>query len=428
MARNRAEEELQELHVLRVGEVFEPFAPWRRNEQGKQVYIKLTRGEEVSYLYVGSQLSVRAELQQALMRLVNDGWAVEGEVVVQFDGRSEPGTDPYVYREPLMLELGKSLLPLVDPQNGSPLVAKVEQIREEVAREVGVVIPPLRISDNLQMDNQYLLRIKDAPVAMGEIFLDRLMVLGNFEVLGQLEGWSTQDPVHRLPAKWVMGELKEKAENLGCPVLGPLAVMVAHLKGLILGACPELLGLQETHDLINRLRSSHPVVVEEFLNDRRLLRRVRKVLQNLLEQRVAIRDLVTILEICGDHLDMLDQVDEVTERCRVALSRQICASVVDREGNLRVLALGPVAEQSIRESVREGRGWSHAQVEDLEKAVRKAQSEHDHPTVLITDPPTRRHVQRWLQHVFPDLTVLSTDELVPGFKVEVAAMVELPAS
>lgn len=428
MARNRAEEELQELHVLRVGEVFEPFAPWRRNEQGKQVYIKLTRGDEVSYLYVGSQLSVRAELQQALMRLVNDGWTVEGEVVVQFDGRSEPGTDPYVYREPLMLELGKSLLALVDPQNGSPLVAKVEQIREEVAREVGVVIPPLRISDNLQMEHQYLLRIKDAPVAVGEVFLDRMMVLGNLEILGQLEGWTTQDPVHRLPAKWVLGDLKEKAEGLGCPVLGPLAVMVAHLKGLILGACPELLGLQESYDLIHRLRSSHPVVVEEFLNDRRLLRRIRKVLQSLLEQRVAIRDLVTILEICGDHVDLLDNVEEVTERCRVALARQICASVVDREGNLRVLALGPLAEQSIRHSVHSGKAWGHDQIEQLERAVRKAREEHDHPPVLITDPPTRRHVQRWMQNIFPDLTVLSTDELVAGFKVEVAAMVELPAS
>lgn len=425
MARNRAEEELQELHVLRVGEVFEPFAPWRRNEQGKQVYIKLSRNEEVSYLYVGSQLSVRAELQQALMRLVNDGWAVEGEVVVQFDGRSEPGTDPYVYREPLMLELGKALLPLVDPQNGSPLVPKVEQIREEVAREVGLVIPPLRISDNLQMEHQYLLRIKDAPVAVGEVYLDRMMVLGNLELLGQLEGGITQDPVHRLPAKWIQGEHKEKAESLGCPVLGPLAVMVAHLKGLILGACPELLGLQETYDLIHRLRSSHPVVVEEFLNDRRLLRRIRKVLQGLLEQRVAIRDLVTIMEICGDYVDILDNVEEVTERCRVALARQICASVVDREGNLRVLALGPVAEQAIRESLVSGKNWNHDQVEQLERAVRKAREEHDHPPVLITDPPTRRVVQRWLQHSMADLTILSTDELVAGFKVEVAAMVEL---
>jgi len=427
VARNRPEEELQELHVLRVGEVFEPFAPWRRNEQGKQVYIKLTRGEAVSYLFVGSQLSVRAELQQALMRLVNDGWAVEGEVVVQFDGRSEPGTDPYVYREPLMLELGKALLPLVDPQNSSPLVPKIEQIREEVAREVGLVIPPLRISDNLQLEHQYLLRIKDAPVALGEVFLDRLMVLGNLEVLGQLEGWTTQDPVHRMPAKWILGDAKEKAESLGCPVLGPLAVMAAHLKGLIMGACPELLGLQETYDLIHRLRSSHPVVVEEFLNDRRLLRLVRKILQNLLEQRVAIRDLVTILEICGDHASRLDHIDDVTEDCRVALARQICASVVDHDGSLRVLALGPATEKDIREALNSGQGWTSHKVEQLEKAVRKARDEHDHPSVLITDPPTRRWIQRWLQPIFPDLTVLSTRELVAGFKVEVAALVELEA-
>lgn len=427
MARNRAEEELQELHVLRVGDIYEPFAPWRRSDQGKQVYIKLTKGEETSYLYVGSQLSFRAELQQALMRLVNDGWTVEGELVVQFDGRSEPGTDPYVYREPLVLELGKALLPLVDPQNGSPLVAKVEQLREEVARERGVVIPPMRVTDNLQLENQYLLRIKDAPVAVGEIFLDRLLVLGSLELLGQLEGWTTQDPVHRLPAKWVSSELKEKAEGLGCPVLGPLAVLVAHVKGLVLGACPELLGLQECYELIHRLRSSHPVVVEEILADRHLLRRVRKVLQNLLEQGVALRDLVTVLEICGDNFHLLDDIDEVTERCRQGLARQICASVVDREGVLRVLALGPATEEKLRTSIetRGGPDWDNEQVETLLRAIKKAREEHDHPPVLITDPPTRRYVQRWTTSAFPDMAVLSTSELVPGFRVEVAGMVEL---
>lgn len=430
MARNRAEEEVQELHVLRVGEIFEPFAPWRRNDQGKQVYIKLTKGEEVSYLYVGSQLSFRAELQQALMRLVNDGWTVEGELSVQFDGRSEPGTDPYVYREPLILELGKALLPLVDPQNGSPLVAKVEQLREEVAREVGVVIPPMRVTDNLQLDNQYLLRIKDAPVAVGEVFLDRFLVLGSLELLGQLEGWTTQDPVHRMTAKWVSAEHKERAESLGCPVLGPLAVLVTHVKALVLGACPELLGLQECYELIHRLRSSHPVVVEEILNDKHLLRRVRKVLQALLEQRVALRDLVTVLEICGDNFHLLDDVDEVTERCRAALARQICASVVDREGTLRVLSLGPLTEEQIRDSLQPGplgmrSSWDQEQVESLLRAIKKAREEHDHPPVLITDPPTRRYVQRWTSGSFPDLTVLSTHELVPGFKVEVAGMVEV---
>lgn len=431
MARNRAEQELQELHILRVGELYEPFAPWRRNEQGKQVYIKLSKGEEFSYLYVGPQLSFRAELQQALMRLVNDGWTVEGEVTVNFDGRSEPGTDPYVYREPLVLELGKLLLPLVDPQNDSPLVPKLEQIREEVAREKGLIMPPVRVVDNLQFESQYLLRIKDAPVAMGEVFLDRLLVVGPLDQLGQLEGWSTQDPVHRMPAKWVQADQKEKADSLGCPVLGALAVLTMHLKALALGSCAELLGLQECYELINRLRSSHPVVVEEVLADRTLLRRVRKVLQNLLSQGVAIRDLVTILETCGDHLDMMEHVDDVTELCRLALARQICASVLDREGTLRALALGPVCEEKIASSVR-GDGnrsdWTPDQIEALLRAIKKAREEHDQPPVLITDPPARRHVQRWVTSTFPDLSVLSTAELAPGFKVEVAGLIELPAS
>ncbi len=433
MARNRPEEIPQTLQFLRVGELFEPFAPWRRDEKGKQVYVKLSRGEENSFLFVGTHFSLKAEVQQALMRLVNDGWTVEGELEVSFDGRAEPGTDPYVYQDPLALELGRGLLPLADPQHGTPVVGKLEGLREEIAQEVGLVIPSVRVIDNLGLEpNQYLIRIKDAPTAVGEVFLDRLLVVGAQDVLGTLEGWMTVDPVHRMTAKWIEPEHREKAEETGCLVLGSLAVLMAHVKAVILGACPELLGLQETFELISRLRSTHPVVVEDFLSDRRHLRNVRKVLQSLLAERVPIRDLVSILETAGDQLDRLERVDLVTEQCRSVLARQICSSYVNQEGILRGMALGPGAEKVIQDAIQESeRGpvlvLSRDDVDDLVLAVKKTREKHGNPAVIFTDPPSRPFLQRVLSRTMPDLGVLSTSELVQGVRVELCGSVELPA-
>ena len=429
IVKNRAEETQQSLLIYRVGEVFEPFAPWKRSELGKQVYVKLSRGEESAYVYVGRESNLRAELQQALIRLINDGWTVEGELQVTFDGRHEPGTDPYVYQDPLVVELGRGLLPLADPQNGTPLVTQLEQTREEVAHDVGLVLPSVRVMDNMELEpQQYGIRIKGAPVSTGEVFLDRYMVLAPLEVLGNLEGGITTDPVHKLPAKWIEAAHKEKAESLGCYIMGPLSVMMTHIKCYILAACPDLLGLQETYDLIARLRHTHPVVVEDFLADRGHLRRVRRVLQALLAERVPIRDLVTLLETCGEHLEELQRTDIVTEQCRLQLARQICASYV-QEGVLRGLALGPITEQVILDNIHVSeRGASLSleadKADDFVRAVRKARESHGYPPVLITDPPTRPFVQRILAKAFPDLGVLATSEVVAAPKVEVCGTVE----
>lgn len=433
MARNRPEEVSEALAILKIGDIYEPFSPWRRNEKGRQVYIKLSREEEQRFFYVGSHFGLKAEIQQGLMRLVNDGWTVEGELQVQFDGRAEPGTDPYVYQDPLAIELGRALLPVADPQHGSPLMQKIETVREDIAKELGLVTPPVRVTDNLEMDsNHYLVRIKDAPAASGEIFLDRLLAIGGHDELDKLEGWATTDPVHRMRAKWIEPDHREKAEELGCLLLGPLAVLMTHLKGVVAAACPELLGLQETWDLIGRLRGTHPVVVEDFLNNRTHLRRIRQVLKNLLAERVPIRDLVTILETAGDLLEQLHRTDLVTEYCRQALSRQICATYLNQEGALRALALGPAAEAAVMASVQPSesgpvlslsKDWADRFVSE----VRKQLEETGHPPVLFTDPPSRMLVRKILSRPFPNLAVLATTEIAQGIKVEVCGQVEVAA-
>ena len=430
MARGRIEERPEEILFLQVEGLGAPFAPWKRNDRGQQTYVKLTRGQEAALLYAGGHCLVDAEVQQGLMRLVNDGWTVEGELTVAFEGHAEPGTDPYVYQDPLLLELGQALLPLVDPQQGAPLLAKLGGLRDEIARETGLVPAGVRVRDNLNLEpNQYLVRVKESPTASGELFLDRFLAVGDHEQLGELEGWVTTEPAFRMKAKWVEMEHREKAEGVGCLLIGPLQVLMTHLKQVVLNAGPELLGLQETHELVARLRTTHPVVVEDFLSNRTHLRHLRRILQALLAERVPIRDLVTILETAGDALDRISKTDLVTELCRVALARQICWTWLNEEGVLRGLALSPTAEQRFLEALEPREGgvalaMTRDEADDFVTAVRKALEEHGNPPVLFTDPPSRLWVRRLLARALPQLAVLATTEIAPGIRVEIAGPVD----
>ncbi len=434
MARGRIEERHQDLLFFQAGDLGAEFAPWRREERGQQIYVKLSRDTQTALLFAGTHCLMDADVQQGLMRLVNDGWIVEGELTVSFEGKAEPGTDPYVYQDPLLIELGQALLPLVDPQHGAPLLQNLGGLRDEIARESGLVPAGVRVRDNLALEpNQYLIRVKESPAATGELFLDRFLAVGSHEQLSELEGWATTEPAFRMKAKWIEMEHRDKADQIGCLLLGPLQVLVTHLKQIILGAAPELLGLQETHDLVARLQPTHPVVVEDFLSNRTHLRGLRRILQSLLTERVPIRDLVTILETAGDMLDRLHRVDQVTEVCRMALARQICWSYLNEEGALRGLALSPRVEARLMEAivVRDGGSvlnLSRDEADQLVGAVREALEEHGMPPVLFTDPPTRLWVRRILARPFPNLGVLATTEIAPGLRVEIAGQVDFDPS
>ncbi len=430
MARSKPEELHLELNIFKLGDLYEPFAPWKRNEKGRQVYIKLSKNGREAYLYVGTHFKLQAHVQQGLMRLVNEGWTVEGELVVSFDGCSEPGTDPYVHRDPITIELGRELLPITDPQHGCPLMTKLESLRDEIASEMGVIIPPVRVIDNLKLEgNQYLVKLKDSPSAAGELFLQRLMVLGSHEQLDQLQGWATTEPAHRMRAKWIEPSQVEQAEKLGCLVLGPLTVMITHIKSVLISTASQLLGLQETYDLINRLRPTHPIVVADFLENRTNLRLLRNVLRTLLDEQVSIRDLVTILETVGDLLDSNNRPDIIAEQCRKVLSRQICSSYLDQEGILRGLALSESAEGFVLNLINSGPTIQPAGGEELLdfiESVKKTRQECNTPPVLFTSPRTRPYVRKILARYLPDLGILSTEEIVPGIKVQLCGQVHYP--
>lgn len=429
VSKNRPELVALNLNVMRLEDEFPGLLPFKRGDRGRQHFIKLTREEEESYLYVGSNPALRSEIQQALMRLLNEDWTPEGEVFLDFNGQGDaPYEAPYI-TERVQLEIGRALLPLLDPQNGAPLLDHLENLRSDLVGVLGLHLPQVKVVDNLNLDeNRYLVKIKGAPVFSSEVFLDRLFAVGSPQQLDSLEGWTTQDAILATRAKWIENEHKEKAESLGCTLLGPLSLMMHHLRSLLAQAAAELVGLQDVYDLVDRLAVSHPVVAEPFLDSRIALRYFQSVLRELLAEAIPIKDLVTIGEVAGACFDKDIPSGNAVEECRKALHFQLCSRLVNEEGQLIGLALGPDFEQellniALDQSVT--RGMLEQRGQNLVIEVKKKLDEVSPQRVvaLFTDPGTRRVARKVLEKAIPRLAVVATDELAPSIKVLVAGSV-----
>lgn len=419
-------ETVNEVKLFSLTDYEADFIPWKRSERGQQVYIKLVREQESALLYVGENCVMDAELQQALIRLVNEGWNVAGEITMSFEGSTEPGIDPYVYQDPIVLELGKGLLPLLDPQQNAPLVSAMPGLRDEIARESGLVPAGVRIKDNLRLDPcRYTVLLHNSPTATGEIYLDRFLAIGSFEQLSTLEGWAAIEPTYRMKAKWIEASLREKAEKAGCLLVGPMQVLLTHLKSLMLEAAPELLGLQDTFNLISRLQITHPVVVSEFIQDGKKLRILRKVLQTLLSERVALNNLVTILETIGDNLtEQLsldnDYIEKLANKCRLSLARQICWANLTPAGELQAAVTGDKLEADLyalkelfsRDKVKDSQ--EESLVDKIISCLKEKLQAAGNPGVIITPPELRSFLSKLINADIPHMCILSTQEVAKG--------------
>ncbi len=366
------------------------------------------------------------------MRLLNEGWSPEGEVLVEFDGQGQGGSDIPFFTDQVQIEIGRALLPLLDPQNGAPLLDHLETLRTELAQLLGLMLPRLKVHDNLGLEeNRYILRIKGAPVYSSELFLDRLFAIGSPQQLDPIEGWVTQDPVLGTRAKWIESSQKEKADAQGCTLLGPLALMMHHLRSILAQAASDLLGLQDVYDLMERLSATHPVVAEPFLESRQSLRFLQKVLRNLLDEGIPIKDLVTTSEIAGEALDRGWLPDEGSEACRKALSFLLCSRLLNEEGKLIGLALAPDWEERLADLDLSPDDPMYESVsEELSSRIcqRLEEVSPQRITALITDPGTRRAVRKLTAKLLPQLSVLATDELAPSCKVLLAGSVTRESS
>lgn len=331
------------------------------------------------------------------------------------------------------LEMGYSLIPLVDASQGGDLLDRVIMIRRQCALEMGLVLPPIRMRDNMQLKpNSYVIKIKGVEVANGILMVDHYLAMSSGLEDQTIEGIDTVEPAFGLPAKWIPAHLKEAAEMAGYTVVDPPSVIATHLTEVIKSHAHEILGRQDVKTLIDNIKQNFPAVVDELMPDLLSIGEVQKILANLLKERVSIRDLVSILETMADYARVTKDVDMLTEYVRQALARQISKQYGSQE-TLNVITLDPAVEQLLRDSLQQTEHGSFLALDpqkaqelyqQLQQVVERAGHLGYQPIVLCA-PVVRIFFKRLTERFMPNLVVLSYNELDPNLQVQSVGMVSI---
>ncbi len=335
--------------------------------------------------------------------------------------------------EPMEAEIGYAIIPLIDPAQGGDMLDRIGTIRKQMALEMGIVVPPIRIRDNIQIKpTEYILRVKGAEAGRGELLPDHYLAMNTGGVEEELIGIPTKEPAFGLPALWISPDLRDKAESMGYTVVDAPSVMATHLSEVIKRNGAELLTRQEVQKLTDMVKENSPAVVNELLSSLSL-GEIQKVLQNLIREQIPIRDLITIFEALADYAKMSRSVDFLTERAREALSRLISIKIQGPDGIISAATLSPVWEQKILAGVDGdlSRGWQlnldPRDVQKLISAVNKAMEiliVKNLPPVLLVHPDVRLIVRKLIEGSISNIFVVSYNEIVRGVQVKTVGMVE----
>lgn len=335
--------------------------------------------------------------------------------------------------EPMEAEIGYAIIPLIDPAQGGDMLDRIGTIRKQMAVEMGIVVPPIRIRDNIQIKpTEYILRVKGAEVGRGELLPDHYLAMNTGGVEEDLIGVPTKEPAFGLPALWISPDLRDKAEAMGYTVVDAPSVLATHLSEVIRKNGADLLTRQEVKKLTDMVKESAPAVVEELLASLSL-GEIQKVLQNLIREQVPIRDLVTIFEALADYGKASRSVDFLTERAREALSRLISLKIQGPDGVITAATLSPNWEQRIMAGVDGdlARGWQlNMDPRDVQKMIAAISRAADDmviknlPPVLLVHPDVRLIVRRLIEGSISNVFVVSYNEIVHGVQIKTVGMVE----
>lgn len=333
--------------------------------------------------------------------------------------------------DPIELELGYGLIPLVDNKQGGDLLERVVMIRRQCALEMGVVIPPIRIRDNMQLSpNSYIIKLKGTPMAKGEIMMNHYLAMG---AEGELPGIKTREPAFGLPAIWISESLREQAETVGYTVVDPPSVLATHITEFLKINAAEILSRQDIKTLLDNLKKEHPAAVDEVVPNILSLAEVHKVLGNLLKERIPIRDLVSILEALGDWAPFTKDPDILTEYVRQKLSRQIGQLYGDDDGKLYCITVEPKIEEIIRSSIQSSERGNYLAIDpavaqeilnSLTANIEKTRHLGKQVIVLVS-PLIRMYFRRLTERMAPALPILSYNEIPPNLDIESVGMVKI---
>ncbi|WP_164668980.1 flagellar biosynthesis protein FlhA [Virgibacillus doumboii] len=336
--------------------------------------------------------------------------------------------------DPIEFEFGYALIPLVDASQGGDLLDRVVMIRRQLAIELGIVVPVVRIRDNIQLNpNEYRLKIKGNEVAEGELLLDHYLAMTPDIDDEEIDGIDTKEPAFGLPAKWISEENKDDAELSGYTVVDPPSVVSTHITEVIKQHAHALLGRQETKQLIDHLKESYPILVEEVTPEPLAVGDVQKVLAKLLRENVSIRNLPIIFETLADFGKMTNDTDLLTEYVRQSLSSQLTKQYATEDMSMKVITVSGKVEKMIAENIQQTEHGNFlaldpASQEEIIKTIHEEVEKltlQEETAVVLCSPAIRMYLKQLLERFMPQVVVLSYNELEPNVQVQSVGVVNV---
>jgi flagellar biosynthesis protein FlhA len=325
--------------------------------------------------------------------------------------------------EPLAVEVGLGLVQMVEGGQNSPLLRRIASIRRQLATELGYIVPPVRVTDNLTLKaREYVFSIKGVEVARFELMNGCELAIHSDEKSESIEGIPTREPAFGIAAVWIPPENVEKARKAGYTIVDTISIVGTHLGEVVRRHAHELFSRQDAKALLDRVGVENPRLVEDLVPKLLTLAVVQKVLQNLLRERVSIRDAASILEALGEAAPITKSTVLLTEYVRQAIRRQVVKPLLDAAGDLTAHFLDPAVEQVIESAVEHAENSSHLnlppqRIRDIQERIKKCCGPAETPAVLLTSSGARFFVRQMTESIIPNLSVLSHNEVPPGNKI-----------
>jgi len=387
----------------------------------------------VPFLVVGAIIGAIVYLSGMQRKTAEAAAAAASETARKEAPRGPEDVSQLLTMDILELEIGYSLIPLVDTTQNGDLLYRITMVRKQTTQDLGIIVPPVRIRDNITLPfKTYVIKIRGIEIARGEVMVNQLLAMSPGETTARIPGTPTVEPAFGLPALWITEEYKTEAEMNGFTVIDPSSVISTHLSEVIKSHAHELLGRQETQQLINNLKEKgNSAVIDELIPSLMNIGAVQKVLQNLLRERVSIRNLVTILETLADYAPHTKDHEVLTEYVRHALSRQISRQFLDRDGKIPAVTLDPRLEKFISESVQHTERGSYISMDPaVAKSIIGALSEKIEKAVALGHQPLvmcsagiRLYFKKFIEQFIPTLPVVSYSEVNSDVRVTPIGMV-----
>ncbi|MBQ6759181.1 MAG: flagellar biosynthesis protein FlhA [Selenomonadaceae bacterium] len=336
--------------------------------------------------------------------------------------------------DPMELEIGYSLIPLVDTGQGGDLLDRIVMIRRQCALELGLVVPTIRIRDNIQIKpNAYIIKLKGMEIARGELMLDHFLAMNSGTVFEEIPGIETIEPAFGLPALWIPEAQREQAELSGYTVVDAVSVLATHLTEIIKQHASEILGRQETQNLVDNLAKSNQGLVDEVVPELLGIGEIQKVLANLLNERVSIRDMATIMEVLADYGRATKDPEILTEYVRHAMARQITHQVVQNGNTLPCITLDPALENRIVSGVQRTDHGSYVSLDpdSMRRMVNSVTNEVEklanqgYPAVVLTSPAVRLYFRKLIERSVQGLTIVSHAEIDQSVEIQIIGVIKL---